>query len=148
MVMRGNACAVALILTMAWVMAGSAQTPETIQGPYRCRKGCGRKQPPALFNQLCAPGYTIQPPVATPRPAPRPRRGAAQRLRRPALKPPAVEPVPRHGLSGTPSRPESSTISYWVGQSEFGAWAVKTSAGIILIDALYDYSVDDEIVGG
>ncbi len=30
---------------------------------------------------------------------------------------------------------------YWVGQSEFGAWALKTSAGIILIDALYDYSV-------
>ena len=37
---------------------------------------------------------------------------------------------------------------YWVGQTQFSAWALKTSAGIIIIDALYDYSVEDEIVGG
>ena len=27
-------------------------------------------------------------------------------------------------------------------------WAVTTSAGIILVDAIFDYSVDDEVVGG
>src|SRR6187399_722540 len=37
---------------------------------------------------------------------------------------------------------------YFVGQSEFSAWAVKTSAGIILIDTIFDYSVEDEVVGG
>jgi metallo-beta-lactamase class B len=37
---------------------------------------------------------------------------------------------------------------YFVGQSEYSAWAITTSAGIILIDAIYDYSVEDEVVGG
>jgi metallo-beta-lactamase class B len=37
---------------------------------------------------------------------------------------------------------------HFVGQTEFSAWAVTTSAGIIVIDAIYDYSVEDEVVGG
>jgi len=37
---------------------------------------------------------------------------------------------------------------YFVGQTEFSAWALTTSAGIILIDSIFDYSVDDEVVGG
>ena len=37
---------------------------------------------------------------------------------------------------------------YYVGMTEYSAWAVTTSAGIILIDAIYDYSVEDEVVGG
>ena len=37
---------------------------------------------------------------------------------------------------------------YYLGQSEYSAWAVNTSAGIIVIDALFDYSVEDEIVNG
>ena len=37
---------------------------------------------------------------------------------------------------------------YYLGQSEFSAWAVRTSAGIIVIDALFEYSVEDEIVNG
>ena len=37
---------------------------------------------------------------------------------------------------------------YWVGQTEYSAWAVTTSQGIILLDTIYDYSVEDEVVGG
>jgi len=37
---------------------------------------------------------------------------------------------------------------YFVGQTEYSAWAVTTSAGIILVDTIYDYSVEDEVVGG
>ena len=37
---------------------------------------------------------------------------------------------------------------YFLGQTEYSAWAVTTSAGIIIIDAIFDYSVDDEVVGG
>jgi metallo-beta-lactamase class B len=37
---------------------------------------------------------------------------------------------------------------YFVGQSEYSAWAVTTSAGIILIDTIFDYSVEDEVAGG
>lgn len=37
---------------------------------------------------------------------------------------------------------------YFVGEKEYGAWAVTTSEGIIIIDAIFDYSVEDEIVNG
>jgi metallo-beta-lactamase class B len=37
---------------------------------------------------------------------------------------------------------------YWVGQTEYSAWAVTTSAGIIVIDTIFDYSVEDEVVNG
>jgi metallo-beta-lactamase class B len=37
---------------------------------------------------------------------------------------------------------------YFVGEKEYSAWAVTTSAGIIIVDTIWDYSVEDEIVGG
>jgi metallo-beta-lactamase class B len=37
---------------------------------------------------------------------------------------------------------------YFVGMTEFASWAVTTSDGIIVIDPLFDYSVEDEVVGG
>jgi metallo-beta-lactamase class B len=37
---------------------------------------------------------------------------------------------------------------YFVGQSEYSAWAVTTSDGIILFDTLFDYSVEEEVAGG
>jgi metallo-beta-lactamase class B len=37
---------------------------------------------------------------------------------------------------------------YFVGMKDVSAWALTTSAGIIVVDALYEYSVDDEIAEG
>jgi metallo-beta-lactamase class B len=37
---------------------------------------------------------------------------------------------------------------YFVGEKDYGAWAVTTSEGIIIIDAIFDYSVEDQIVNG
>jgi metallo-beta-lactamase class B len=37
---------------------------------------------------------------------------------------------------------------YFVGMTEFATWAVTTSDGIIVIDPIFDYSVEDEVVGG
>src|SRR5436309_8945934 len=37
---------------------------------------------------------------------------------------------------------------YYVGEKEYSAWAVTTSAGIIVIDTIWSHSVEDEIVGG
>jgi metallo-beta-lactamase class B len=37
---------------------------------------------------------------------------------------------------------------YWVGTKVHSAWALKTSGGIILIDTLYNYAVEPEIVDG
>jgi metallo-beta-lactamase class B len=37
---------------------------------------------------------------------------------------------------------------YWVGTKIHSSWAIKTSAGIILIDTLFNYAVEPEIIGG
>ena len=37
---------------------------------------------------------------------------------------------------------------YFVGLTEYSAWAVNTSDGIIVIDTIFDYSVEDEVAGG
>jgi metallo-beta-lactamase class B len=37
---------------------------------------------------------------------------------------------------------------YFLGQTEYSVWAVKTSEGLILVDSIFDYSVDDEVAGG
>lgn len=37
---------------------------------------------------------------------------------------------------------------YFVGTKVHGAWAITTSDGIIVIDALYDYAVESEVDGG
>ena len=34
---------------------------------------------------------------------------------------------------------------YFLGQSEYSSWAVTTSQGIIVIDTIFDYSVEDEV---
>lgn len=37
---------------------------------------------------------------------------------------------------------------YFLGQTEYSVWAVTTSAGIIVIDTIFDYSVEEEVAGG
>lgn len=37
---------------------------------------------------------------------------------------------------------------YFLGQTVFSAWALRTSEGIILVDAIFDYSVEAEVHGG
>ena len=37
---------------------------------------------------------------------------------------------------------------YFVGQSEYSAWAVTTSEGIIIVDTIFDYSVKEEVAEG
>jgi metallo-beta-lactamase class B len=64
----------------------------------------------------------------------------------------------RRGGGPPPGPPERSTWYaepvkvfdnlYFVGQSEYSAWAITTTEGIVLIDTLFDYSVEDEVVGG
>jgi len=37
---------------------------------------------------------------------------------------------------------------YYVGEKDYSAWAIATSQGIIVLDAIFDYSVKDQIEGG
>jgi metallo-beta-lactamase class B len=73
--------------------------------------------------------------------------------------PPATPPAPRLAAAPRPAGPPPRSAwhadlvkvfdnLYFLGQSEYSVWAVTTSAGIILIDSIFDYSVDDEVAGG
>ena len=74
-------------------------------------------------------------------------------------------PGPRGGGAGGASRrrgtqgpPDKSTWYaepvkvfdnlYFLGQTEYSVWAVTTSEGIIVIDTIFDYSVEEEVAGG
>jgi metallo-beta-lactamase class B len=37
---------------------------------------------------------------------------------------------------------------YFFGQSEYAVWAIVTSQGIIVLDTIFDYSVEEEVAGG
>ena len=37
---------------------------------------------------------------------------------------------------------------FFLGQTQFSVWAVRTSEGIILVDAIFDYSVEAEVIEG
>jgi metallo-beta-lactamase class B len=59
------------------------------------------------------------------------------------------------GQRGTPDRStwyaEPVKVAdnlYFVGQSEYSVWAITTSEGIIVLDAIYDYSIEEEVDGG
>ena len=88
--------------------------------------------PQARTTSACS---TACAPPPTPAPA---RSGRPPRNRQ-------VLPIVR---SGTSSRSKVFDNLYFVGENEYSAWAVTTSAGIILIDAIFDYSVEDEVVDG
>jgi metallo-beta-lactamase class B len=71
---------------------------------------------------------------------------------------PAPALAPQTGAPPPPGPPDRSTWHaepakvfdnlYFVGEIEYSAWAVNTSDGIILVDAIFDYSVEDEVIGG
>src|SRR5262245_2658251 len=37
---------------------------------------------------------------------------------------------------------------YWFGQTEYSVWALTTTDGIIVFDAIFDYSIEDEVDAG
>jgi metallo-beta-lactamase class B len=83
-----------------------------------------------VFNRICTEAV---PPATPPTP-------------RPAAAPRPAGPPPRSSWHAEPVKVFDNL--YFLGQTEYSVWAVTTSAGIILIDAIFDYSVDDEVSGG
>lgn len=80
----------------------------------------------AVFDRTCG---ALTPPARTATPAPRP-----------------PGPPARNTWYAEPAKVFDNL--YFLGQSEYSSWAVTTSQGIIIIDAIFDYSIEDEVVGG
>jgi metallo-beta-lactamase class B len=122
---------VALVIVAVLAAAGTRVVrggQDAVQSHVDAAKAAAANDYPNLFTRLCTP-----PPPAAPR-------------------------TQGSGRGQVPATPDRSTWYvepakvfdnlYFVGQSEYSAWAVTTSAGIIVIDSIFGYSVEDEVVGG
>ena len=123
------ALASSLVLAAA---ALTAQTANTLDAHLAAAKAAAGTDHLEIYNELCN----------APAPAPAPPRPAQAAPR--AAQPPG--PPPQSQWHRDPVKVFDNL--YFLGQSEYSAWAVNTSAGIIVVDALFDYSVEDEIVNG
>ena len=94
-----------------------------------------------LFNFQCygpGPGGQRTPPGAAP--AAQPGRGAGRGGGR------AAGPPDRSTWYAEPVKVFDNL--YFFGQSEYAVWAITTSEGIIVLDTIFDYSVEEEVAGG
>ena len=129
-------------MTLAWLVtvsafAGSAAVVAQAQGSGAAARVAAAKAAAGdvrgakvLFERLC-----VAPPPIRPAPA----AAAGQPAAAPRVPPRAewyTEPV------------KVFDNLYFVGEKEYTSWAVTTSAGIIIIDPLFEYSVEDEVVNG
>ena len=90
------------------------------------------KDHPGLFDRICAPGAVTG--------------GAPAAARAGGAPPPPQAPPPVSEWHAEPAKVFDNL--YFVGMTEYSAWAITTSQGIILADAVFDYSVEDAVVNG
>src|SRR5579862_2810867 len=122
-------------VTAAWVatsVLASAQTsPATIDGYLQAAKVAAGTEWAGTFLRLCIPSPAgFQPGLAAVGSSPE------DRGRAPAKEKWYAEPA------------KVADNLYFIGTKIHNSWAIVGSQGIIIIDALYDYAANDEILGG
>jgi metallo-beta-lactamase class B len=124
----GLAAALAVVAGMA---IASAQTPPTtVDGLISAAKAAAETDWQGTFTRLCIP----------PPPAPARGRGAA-----PAAN--AARPTPpRDTWYAEPAKVADNL--YFIGEKAHNSWAIVGSQGIIVLEALYEYTTADEVTGG
>src|SRR5690349_7751977 len=122
--MRASRYVVAFAAALGTTVAAQAPKPEAERHIAAARAVAGEHA--GMVDRLC-PGPVASDAAARANPAARPPPGA------PARESWHAEPV------------KVFDNFYFVGMTEFSAWAVTTSEGIIVIDPLFDYSVEDEV---
>ena len=115
------------------VAAMLAQGGASVESHVAAAKAAAGTDFAGVFNRICTEAV----PSAAAAPAGRGRGTGAPR-------PPG--PPPRESWHADPVKVFDNL--YFLGQTEYSVWAITTSAGIILIDSIFDYSVDDEVAGG
>ena len=119
-------CAFLMVISYGPTNAGAQATSDSVEAHVALARQAAGSDYSRMFENLCA----------------EPRPPAAQ----PAA--PAVPPAPPPASEWHAEPAKVFDNLYYVGSKPVAAWAVTTTEGIILIDALYEYSVKDEIVNG
>jgi metallo-beta-lactamase class B len=131
-------CGLAVVIlfagSAAWAQTGGQSSAGAAPHVAAAKAAVGQvRGARVLFDALCVAPPPIQPPAAGRG------RGAQPQAQAPAAP-------PRTEWYAPPQKVFDNL--YWVGQTEYTAWAVTTSDGIIVIDPLFEYSVEAEIVEG
>jgi metallo-beta-lactamase class B len=128
---RLGALGVGVMLATTAALAQTVGAPETHVAAAKAVADAPESN--VLFTRLCTPRAPAQP-------------GAAQQPAAPQQAAAPQGPPPRSTWYAEPVKVFDNL--YFVGQTEYTSWAVLTSEGIIVIDPLFDYSVEEEIVRG
>ena len=126
--MKSYLIAVVLLVCFSVVIIAQS-SKETADTHVATAKAAARQDHTSLFG-LCT--------------APEPPAPAAQRGQQAAAQPQG--PPDRKQWHAEPAKVFDNL--YFVGMTEYSSWAVNTSDGIILIDAIFDYSIEDEVANG
>ncbi len=130
--MKSIASSLALIAALAFGSATSVVQNSTVESHVAAAKAAAGTDFAGVFSRIC--GEAVAP--AGGDAAGRGRGAAPRQPRPPARETWHAEPV------------KVFDNLYFLGQTEYSVWAVKTSEGLILVDSIFDYSVDDEVAGG
>ncbi|HXH25645.1 MAG TPA: MBL fold metallo-hydrolase [Vicinamibacterales bacterium] len=131
--MKKLLCGIACVMAAAIVAA--AQNTAVVDKHVAAARAAGGTEHAAMVDRLC--------PMPGAKPAAG-RGGTGQGGGRRGGGPPA--PPPRESWYAEPAKVFDNL--YFVGMTEFTAWAIPTSAGIIVIDPVFDYSVEASVVEG
>ena len=121
----------AVLLATSFGLASAAPVPDTVEGHVLAAQKAAGLDFPGTLEVLCIQPADGSDPTAVARTA-----NAGKPRATPARETWFAEPA------------KVFDNVYWVGTKINSAWAIKTSAGIILIDTMYNYAAETEIVDG
>ena len=128
---RFGACAAIVAGLTAALVTQSSLMPEAQRHVDAARKAAGTEHA-AMVDRLCP---AAQPPATPARGGGNGRQGGG-----------APSPPPRENWYAEPARVFDNLL--FVGMTGLAAWAIPTSDGIIVIDPVFDYSVEASVVEG
>ena len=138
--LAGLLCAV----TSSVLMSAQTLSPEVERHIEAARAAAGTDHA-GLFDAVCTTARNVIAQASAPPPLGRGGAGGAGRGGAGRAGGPPAAPA-RETWHAEPVKVFDNL--YFLGQTEFSVWAVTTSQGIILLDAIYDYSIQDEVDGG
>jgi metallo-beta-lactamase class B len=142
---RYVSCGVAALFASALGIVVGAQNPDEVARHKAAAEKAAGQEFAAVKRSACAERAQTAAPAAPAAPAAAVR-GAAGRAGQAAAAPAARTTPPRDQWITEPAKIFDNF--YFIGTREHGAWALTTSEGIIVFDALYDYAVIDAVEGG